>query len=195
MARGDLGALIHGSPRQLPPPACGQSGAPGSRARCGARARRAVPRGSVRRSPKEDIPVVRAGRKRLGSVARGSPFCGGADPGRSAGESVDEVAQLKQIAKAAKRTRAGIGFPACGHTATINLRPGSPPNRYPRATAIREAGQREENAAAADTANDGERAALKRMARAGDHYRIGEIPAMGSLAALSLAKSISWAMA
>src|SRR5262249_35784988 len=77
---------------------------------------------------------------------------------------------------------AGIGFPACAHTATITLVPVSPLSRYQRATAIREAGQREENAAAADTANDGERAALKTMARAGDHYRIGGIPAMGSLA-------------
>ena len=63
----------------------------------------------------------------------------------------------------------------------MTLVPVSPLSRYQRATAIREAGQREENAAAADTANDGERAALKRMALAGDHYRIGEIPAMGSL--------------
>jgi len=96
-------------------------------------------------------------------------------------ESVDELAQLKQIAKAAKSTRAGTGFPARVHTATMTLVPVSPLSWYQRATAIREADQREENAAAADTANDGERAALKRMALAGDHYRIGEIPAMGSL--------------
>jgi hypothetical protein len=96
-------------------------------------------------------------------------------------ESVDELAQLKQIAKAAKGTRAGIGFPARAHTATMTLVPVSPLSRYQRATAIREAGQREENAAAPDTANDGERAALKRMALAGNRYRIGEIPAMGSL--------------
>src|ERR1700757_2677394 len=47
MARGDLGALSHGSLRQLPPAACGQSAAPGSRARRSAWTRRAVPRGSV----------------------------------------------------------------------------------------------------------------------------------------------------
>jgi len=94
------------------------------------------------------------------------------------------MAQLKQIAKAAKSTQAGIGFPARAHTATMTLVPVSPLSRDQRATAVREAGQREENAAAADTTNDGERAALKRMALAGDHYRVGEIPAMGSLSLL-----------
>ena len=73
MARGDLGALSHGSPRWLRPPAYGQSGGPGSRVRRGARARRAVPRDWVRGSPKERLPVDRAGRKRPDSVARGSP--------------------------------------------------------------------------------------------------------------------------
>jgi len=106
-------------------------------------------------------------------------------------ESVDELAQLKQIAKAAKSTRAGTGFPARVHTATMTLVPVSPLSWYQRATAIREADQREENAAAADTANDGERAALKRMALAGDHYRIGEIPAMGSLSPFLLTGSIT----
>ena len=94
------------------------------------------------------------------------------------------MAQLKQFAKAAQSTRAGIGFPAPAHTATMTLVPVSPVSWDQRATAVREAGQREENAAAADTANDGERAALKRMALAGDDDRIGEIPAMGSLSPL-----------
>jgi hypothetical protein len=98
--------------------------------------------------------------------------------------------QLKQIAKTAKSTRAGTGFPARAHPATVTLVPVSPLGRYQRATAVREAGQREENAAAADTADDGERAALKRMALAGDHYRSGEIPAMGSLSPLLSTGSI-----
>ena len=91
------------------------------------------------------------------------------------------MAQLKQIAKAAQSTRADAGFPARARAATMTFVPVSPLGRDQRATAVREAGQREENSAAADTANDGERAALKRMALAGDRYRIGEIPAMGSL--------------
>jgi hypothetical protein len=102
----------------------------------------------VRGSPKEARPVDRAGRQRSGSVARRLPLCGGADPGRSAAESVDEMAQLKQIAKAAKSTRADIGLPASAHAATVTLVPVSPLGRYQRATAVREAGQREQNTAA-----------------------------------------------
>src|SRR5262252_863114 len=107
-------------------------------------------------------------------------------PDRSAAESVDEMAQLKQIAKAAKSTRADVGFRARAHPATMTFVPVSPPGRDQRATAVREAGQREQNAAAADTADDGERTTLKRMALAGDNYRSGEIPAMGSLSPLPL---------
>ena len=94
------------------------------------------------------------------------------------------MAQLKQITEATKRTRADVGFSARPHAATMTFVPVSPLGRDQRATAVREAGQREENAAAADAANDGERAALKGMALAGDRYRIGEIPAMGSLSPL-----------
>jgi hypothetical protein len=91
------------------------------------------------------------------------------------------MAQLKQIANAAQSTRADVGFPAGAHAATMTLVPVSPLGRDQCATAVGEAGQHEQNTAAADTADDGERAALKRMALAGDNYRIGKIPAMGSL--------------
>jgi len=100
------------------------------------------------------------------------------------------MAQLKQIAKAAQSTRADVGFPARAHAATMTGVPVSPPGRDQRATAVGEAGQHEQNTAAADTADDGERAALKRMALAGDNYRIGKIPAMGSLSPLLLTASI-----
>ena len=94
------------------------------------------------------------------------------------------MAQLKQIAKAAQSTRADVSFPTRAHAATMIFVPVSPPGRDQRATVIGEAGQHEQNTAAADTADDGERAALKRMALAGDNYRIGKIPAMGSLSPL-----------
>jgi len=71
----------------------------------------------------------------------------------------------------------------------MTLVPVSPLGRDQRATAVREAGHREENAAAADTADDGEHAALKRMTLAGDDDRIGEVPAMGSLSPLLLTMS------
>ena len=79
------------------------------------------------------------------------------------------MAQLKQIAKAAQSTRADVGFPARAHAATTTLAPISL-GRDQRATAVGEAGQHEQNTAAADTADDGERAALKRMALARDNY-------------------------
>ena len=94
------------------------------------------------------------------------------------------MAQLKQIAKAAQRTRAEVGFAARAHPATMTFLPVSPLGRDQRATAVGEAGQHKQNTAAADPADDGERAALKRMALAGDNYRIGKIPAMGSLSPL-----------
>ena len=100
------------------------------------------------------------------------------------------MAQLKQIAKAAKSTRADVGFPARAHAATVTLVPVSPLGRDQRATAVREAGQREQNTAAADTADDGERATLKRVVLARDNYRIGKIPAMGSLSPLLSTGSI-----
>ena len=106
------------------------------------------------------------------------------DPDRSTAESVDEMAQQKQIAKAAQSTQADVSFPARAHAATMTFVPVSPLGRDQRATAVGEAGQHEQNTAAADTADDGERAALKRMALARDNYRIGKIPAMGSLSPL-----------
>ena len=128
--------------------------------------------------------MARADRKKPGSVAQRLPFCGGADPDRSAAESFDEMAQLKQIAKAAQSTRADVSFPTRAHAATMIFVPVSPLGRDQRATAVGEAGQHEQNTAAADTADDGERAALKRMALARDNYRTGKIPAMGSLSPL-----------
>ena len=99
------------------------------------------------------------------------------------------MAQPKQIAKTAQSTRADVGFPARVHAATMTFVPVSPLGWDQRATAIGEARQHKQNTAAADTADDGERAALKRMALAGDNYRIGKIPAMGSLSPLLLTMS------
>ena len=99
------------------------------------------------------------------------------------------MTQLKQIAKVAQSTRADVGFPTRAHAATMTFVPVSPLGRDQRATAVGEAGQHEQNTAAADTADDGERAALKRMTLAGDNYRIRKIPAMCSLSPLLLTMS------
>ena len=99
-------------------------------------------------------------------------------------ESVEEMTQLKQIAEAAKHARAGAVISAHGAAATLTLGPVGPSGRNERATSVRQAGQHEENALPPDTANDRERAALKRVTLAGNRYRSGEISAMGSLSLL-----------
>ena len=80
------------------------------------------------------------------------------------------MAQLKQIAKAAQSTRADVGFPTCAHAATTTFVPVSPLRGDQRPTAVGKAGQHEQNTAAMDSADDGERAAFKRMALARDNY-------------------------
>ena len=99
------------------------------------------------------------------------------------------MAQLKQIAKAAQSTRADVGLAVSAHAAAMTFVPISPLGRDQRATAVGKAGQHEQNTAAADTADDGERATRKRMVLAGDNYRIAKIPAMGSLSPLLLTMS------
>ena len=80
------------------------------------------------------------------------------------------MAQLKQIARVAQNTRADVGFPARAHAATMTFVPVSPLGRDQRATAVGKTGQHEQNTAAADTADNGKRTALKRMAPARDNY-------------------------
>ena len=94
------------------------------------------------------------------------------------------MTQPKQIAKAAKHARAGAVISARGSAATLTLVPVGPLGRNERATSVGQAGQHEENALAPDTANDRERAALKRVTLAGNCYRSREISAMGSLSPL-----------
>src|ERR1700756_1155566 len=60
--------------------------------------------------PKRTPRWIGRGEKGQIQLPDGSPSWGGADPNRSAAESVDEMAQLKQIAKAAQTTRADVGF-------------------------------------------------------------------------------------
>ena len=99
-------------------------------------------------------------------------------------ESVEEMTQPKQIAKAAKHARAGAVISAHGSAATLTLVPVGPLGWNEGATSVGQAGQHEENALAPDTANDRERAALKRVTLAGNRYRSREISAMGSLSPL-----------
>src|SRR5689334_982112 len=99
-------------------------------------------------------------------------------------ESVEEMTQLKQIAEAAKHARAGAVISAHGSVATLTLGPVGPLGWNERATSVGQASQHEENTLAPDTANDRERAALKRVTLAGNRYRSRKILAMGSLSLL-----------
>jgi len=99
------------------------------------------------------------------------------------------MAQPKQIAKAAKDAQAGAVIGACADAATLTFVPVGPLGRNERATAVRQACQREENPVATNTADHRERTALKRVALAGNRHRIGEIPAMGSLSPLPSMRS------
>jgi hypothetical protein len=105
-------------------------------------------------------------------------------PGGSAAESVEEMAQPKQIAKAAKDAQVGTVIRARVDAATLALVPVGPLGRDQRATAIGQAGERKEDAVAANTADNRQRTTLKRVALAGDRHRIRKIPAMGSLSSL-----------
>ena len=105
--------------------------------------------------------------------------------GGSAAESVEEMAQPKQIAKTAQDARARAVIEAgAGGQVPLALVPVGPLGRDQRATAIGQAGERKEDAVAANTANDRQRTTLKRMALADDRHRIWDIAAMGSLSPL-----------
>src|SRR3954451_10650433 len=106
-----------------------------------------------------------------------------------AAESVEEMTQPKQIAKAAKHARAGAVISARGSGATLTLIPVGPLGWNEGATSVGEAGQHEENALSPDTANDRERAALKRVTLTDNRYRSRKISAMGSLSLLPSTRS------
>ena len=91
------------------------------------------------------------------------------------------MAQPKQITKAAKDAQAGAVIRVRPAAATPTLVPVGPLGRDQRAATVGQAGQREEHPVASNTANHRQHTPLKGVALAGDPYRIGEIPAMGSL--------------
>jgi hypothetical protein len=95
------------------------------------------------------------------------------------------MAQPKQIAKTAQDAQARAVIEAgAGGQVPLALVPVGPLGRDQRATAIGQAGERKEDAVAANTANDRQRTPLKRMALADDRHRIWDIAAMGSLSPL-----------
>jgi hypothetical protein len=98
----------------------------------------------------------------------------------SAVESVDDLAQVEQIAESAEavHSRAIIGRAA----AVVTSAPAGPLCGNERAAAIRQADEQEQNAATPNAADHGQGLAFKSMLLADDRHRIRNISVMGSLA-------------
>jgi len=101
--------------------------------------------------------------------------------GRSAQESVDDLAKLEQITEPAKS----------GRTANIVIAPRSvaiapvgPRDGNERSAAIRQDDEYEQHAASLDAADHRQRLALERVALASDGYLSRNIAEMGSLSTL-----------
>ena len=98
----------------------------------------------------------------------------------SAAQSVDDLAQVKQIAESAQIVVAILGGV---HERPPGLlwAPIGPLSRNERPAAIRQDHQNEKDGAPPDAADRGQRLAFEGVALAGDRYRIRNITMMGSL--------------
>ncbi len=98
----------------------------------------------------------------------------------SAAQSVDDVAQVKQIPEAAQIV---VAIADIVRRRTVGLlgAPIGPLGRNERPAAIRQDRQNEKDAAPSDAADSGQRLAFERVALAGDRHRIRNIMTMGSL--------------
>jgi hypothetical protein len=91
------------------------------------------------------------------------------------------MAQPEQIGEPAERARGRVVARQRPCAAGMTLVPVGPLGRNERAAAVGQADKQEENTAAPDAADHGERAALEGVALAGDRHRIRNITARGSL--------------
>jgi hypothetical protein len=98
----------------------------------------------------------------------------------SAGESVDDLAQMEQIAESTERVGANAGILGWRSPGLLCV-PISPAGRNERPAAVRQDHENEDHAASSDAVDHGERPALEGMARAGDDHRIRNLTVMGSL--------------
>ena len=110
----------------------------------------------------------------------------------SAAESVDDLAQVKQIAESAEIV-AAIADIVRRRSLGLLGAPIGPLGRNERPAAVRQDHENEEDAAPPDAADRGQRLAFEGVALAGDRYRIRNITAMGSLWPLpSMTVSQEW---
>ena len=95
-------------------------------------------------------------------------------------ESVDDLAQVEQIAESAEIVTTITGIV---RRCSLGLRcaPVGPVGRNERSAAVRQDHQNEEDAAPPDATDHGERLAFESVALADDGHRVRNIPVMGSL--------------
>ena len=101
--------------------------------------------------------------------------------GRSAQESVDDLAKLEQITELAERGCAVdiVITPRC-----VGIAPVGPGGGNERSAAVLQDDEHEQNAASLDAADRRQRLALKCVALANDGYLGRDIAVMGSLSCL-----------
>jgi hypothetical protein len=106
--------------------------------------------------------------------------------GRSAQESVDDLAKLEQITKPAERGCAVdiVIAPRCVAIAPVGPRSGNE-----RSAAVRQDDEHKQHAASLDAADHRQRLALERVALASDGYLSWNIAEMGSLSTLPSTRS------
>jgi hypothetical protein len=107
----------------------------------------------------------------------------------SAGESVDDFAQVEQIAESAEAVYCCAAIIRRAAT-VVTFVPAGPLCGNERAAAVRQAYEQEQNAATPNAADDGQGLAFESVPLAEDRHRIRNIMVMGSLALLSSMRSV-----
>jgi hypothetical protein len=104
-------------------------------------------------------------------------------------ESVDDLAQVKQIAESSEIVGTITGI-VCWRSRGLLCAPVGPVGRNERPAAVRQNHENEEDAAPPDATDHGERLAFERVALTDDGHRVRNITVMGSLWPLPSTASI-----
>jgi hypothetical protein len=103
--------------------------------------------------------------------------------GRSAQESVDDLAQSEQITELAERGCA-VDIVIAQRCVGVSIAPVGPRGRNERSAAVRQDDEHEQHAASLDAADHRQGLALERVALADNGYLTRNIAEMGSLSCL-----------
>jgi hypothetical protein len=106
----------------------------------------------------------------------------------SAVESVDDLAQMEQIAESAEAAHCRAVI--IGGAAVVTCVPTGPLCGDERAAAVRQVYEQKQNTATPNAADHGQCLAFESMPLADDRYRIRNISVMGSLAPLPSTRSV-----